>query len=162
MNPELTLHDIHLPPEPSWWPPAPGWWVLVILLVLAIVLLIRWLLHRVRVRRRLALLMAEFDSAATTGEPTARLVAVSELLRRAARLRDPRAAQLQGEAWLQFLDSVDGSASTRLIVDGSQAFSAEIGRVLIDGPYRQRTDPADVEALIKPARQRFLSLVASP
>ena len=98
MNPQLQLRDIHLPPEPSWWPPAPGWWVLAILLLVAAVLLTRWVWRRMRARRRLARLMAEFDAAAGLVDPGARLAAISQLLRRAARLRDPRAAQPAGRA----------------------------------------------------------------
>ena len=162
MNPELKLRDIHLPPEPSWWPPAPGWWVLALLILLVMVLLTRWVLRRIREQRRLALLVAEFDAAVANGEPTARLAAISQLLRRAVRLRDPHAAQLQGEAWLHFLDDADGVAETRSSLGKSAAFSAGIGRLLLDGPYQARVDAGSVEALIEPARRRFVSLVAAP
>ena len=126
------------------------------------VLLTRWALRRIRERRRLALLVAEFDAAVADGEPTARLAAISQLLRRAVRLRDPRAAQLQGEAWLHFLDDADGVAGTRSSFGKSAAFSTGIGRLLLEGPYQARADASAVEALIEPARRRFVSLVAAP
>ena len=126
------------------------------------VLLTRWVLRRIRERRRLALLVAEFDAAVADGEPTARLAAISQLLRRAVRLRDPRAAQLQGEAWLHFLDDADGVAGTRSSFGKSAAFSTGIGRLLLEGPYQARADASAVEALIEPARRRFVRLVAAP
>ena len=152
MNPQLQLRDIHLPAEPSWWPPAPGWWLLAILLILAAVLLTRWIWRHVRRRRRLTRLMAEFDAAASLGDPGARLVAISQLLRRAARLRDPRAASLQGEDWLRFL--------TR--VDEQQPPATETWRILLNGPWQPQIDAAAVDALIDVARRCFLSLVTSP
>jgi hypothetical protein len=106
--------------------------------------------------------MAEFDSAAALGDPTARLAAISQLLRRAARLRDPHATQLHGEAWLQFLDQVDGIAGRRSDPGSSENFSSGIGRVLLDGPYQPQADASAVDALIAPARRRFFSLVAAP
>jgi hypothetical protein len=156
MNPELQLRDIHLPPEPSWWPPAPGWWALAILLLIATLLLARWLVRRARARRRLAQLMAEFDGASALTDPAARLAAISQLLRRAARLRDPHTAQLQGEAWLCFLDGDRGADA------GGQSFTSDTGRLLTEGLYRPVADPAAVEALIQPARRRFRSLVTAP
>ena len=152
MNSQLQLRDIHLPAEPSWWPPAPGWWLLAILLILAAVLLTRWIWRRVRRRRRLTRLMAEFDAAASLGDPGARLAAISQLLRRAARLRDPRAASLQGEDWLRFL--------TR--VDEQQPPATETWRILLNGPWQPQIDAAAVDALIDVARRCFLSLVTSP
>ncbi|MEO8223405.1 MAG: DUF4381 family protein [Gammaproteobacteria bacterium] len=149
---QLPLKDIHLPPAPSWWPPAPGWWVLAALVLLAAVLLARWAVRRIRARRRRERLLAEFDAAAALAEPAARLAAVSELLRRAARLREPGAACLQGEAWLRFLDTAHPA-------DG---LSPAMGRLLLDGPYQPRPEPAAVDALIEPARRRFLNLVTSP
>ena len=151
------MRDIHLPAEPSWWPPAPGWWGLALLFLLAVTVLTRWVLRRRRERRRVALLIAEFDSAVAIADPAARLAEVSQLLRRAARLRDPNATQLRGEAWLHFLDSVDGDAPAN-----SGEFSGTLGRLLLDGPYQARADAGAVEALIEPARRRFVSLVTSP
>lgn len=154
MNPELPLRDIHLPGEPSWWPPAPGWWLLAVLLLVVLFLLSRWLLQHWRTHRRLRQLQAEFDRAASIDDPRACLIAVSELLRRAARQRDPAAAAMRGEVWIAFLDGQLGSvAGTR--------FSGELGALLLDGPYRPQLDAKAVTELLAPARQCFLNLVAS-
>jgi hypothetical protein len=48
MNPELPLRDIHLPEAITWWPPAPGWWISAVLAIAIIVLVTRWLRHRVK------------------------------------------------------------------------------------------------------------------
>lgn len=162
MKPELQLRDIHLPAEPSWWPPAPGWWLLALLLMVALIWLLRRLLRRQRAQRRRAALMAEFDAVLHSADPRARVAAVSQLLRRAARLRDPAAAALQGEAWLRFLD---GPVAARADVDdpaGARPFSVGVGRVLLDGPYRAHIDAEAVDALIVPARARFAALVDAP
>lgn len=153
-SPPLQLRDIHLPPEPSWWPPAPGWWLLAALTIVLLVVLARLLQRRWRTRKTMVALNAEFDVAASMVEPTARLAAISQLLRRAARLRNPNAATLQGEAWLRFLDEASGDVS-------AAPFSAGVGRVLMDGPYRASIDPKVVEALVAPARVCFLALVAA-
>jgi len=147
--PPLQLRDIHLPPEPSWWPPAPGWWLLALLLVVVLVLLLRWTQRRWRERARIGALRAQFDRAAVIDDPAARIAAISELLRRAARLTDAHAGQLQGGEWLRYLD---GSDSTE--------FSNGAGRVLIDGAYRPKLDVQQAAALIAPARRRFLQLLA--
>ena len=163
-NPALQLRDIHLPPEPSWWPPAPGWWLLAVLTIVLLVVLVRLLQRRWRARKRMAALNAEFDVAARIVEPSARVAAISQLLRRAARLRHPNAANLQGEAWLRFLDSV---SLDEISLDGVRGdafaapFSGEVGRVLLDGPYRANIDSQAVEALIPRARACFLALVAA-
>lgn len=159
-NPPLQLRDIHLPPEPSWWPPAPGWWLLAALAVVLLIVVVRLLRRRWHARRRMAVLIAEFDAAAGLADPNARLAAISQLLRRAARLRDPAAASLQGEAWLRFLD--DAVLASRAAGTPSAAtFSTGTGRALLDGPYRANTDAQAVEALIAPARACFLALVAA-
>jgi HAMP domain-containing protein len=161
LNPDLKLRDIHLPAEPSWWPPAPGWWVLALVLLLALALLTRRVLRRRRERRRVALLIAEFDSAVAIADPSARLAAVSQLLRRAARQRDPSATQLRGEAWLEFLAGVDRNTGDHPVSGSSGEFSGPLGRLLLDGPYQAHADATAVDALIEPARRRFLSLVTS-
>lgn len=149
--PQLPLRDIHLPPEPSWWPPAPGWWVLAAI-VLALLAFATWKLIRVlRARARRRALAAEFERAAGLADPLARIAAVSELLRRAARQRDPVAATLAGEDWLRFLD---GS-------DAARAFTSGAGRALLDAPWRASVDAASADAAVAAARPRYLQLVAT-
>lgn len=148
--PQLPLRDIHLPPEPSWWPPAPGWWLLAALAI-ALLAFATWKLVRVlhaRARRRA--LAAEFERAAAIADPLARIAAVSELLRRAARQRDPVAATLAGEAWLGFLD---GS-------DAARTFTTGAGRTLLDAPWRATIDAASADAAVAAARPRYFELVA--
>lgn len=153
MSPELQLRDIHLPPEPSWWPPAPGWWLLALIVVVAGLVLARWLLRRWRAQRRQRALVAEFDALLAIADPAAQLAAISQLLRRAARLRDPAAATLSGDAWLAFLDQASATAV---------ALAPEQRRMLLDGPYRRGIDAGAVQALIEPARRCYLHLVRAP
>ena len=76
---------------------------------------------------------------------------MSELLRRAARGRDPQADRLQGEAWLGFLDA---GSKQPLFAHGN-------GRLLLDGGYRRDVDPGQVALLRKIARARFLDWMAA-
>jgi hypothetical protein len=147
MSPQqLPLRDVHLPPAPPWWPPAPGWLLLGAAALLALgVGLGLWAWRRARRRRW----QRQFDAALGTGTVPAQVAAVSELLRRAARRRDPAAAALQGEPWLRFLDG-----------GKRQAFSAGPGRVLLDGGYRRELDRAQLQAMLPLARRRFLELMA--
>lgn len=142
----LPLRDIHLPVAPAWWPPAPGWWLVagVLLAVLAAVAAVIWR----RVRRRRALLRLFDEEVAAAKDPAARVAAISALLRRAARERDPTAAALQGEDWLGFLDS-DAPAPE---------FSGLPGRLLLEGGYRRDVQAGEVEALRAAARRRFVEL----
>jgi hypothetical protein len=147
------LRDIHLPPDPGWWPPAPGWWLLSI----ALLALVAWLVLRARrawrIRRWRRLLLAELERAvvehASHADPARFAAAVSRLLRRAARQLDARAAALQGEQWLAFLDA-------RLPRAAPATFGALAGSALVDAPYRPAGDHAlqqlDVAALARLAR----------
>jgi hypothetical protein len=145
----LVLRDIHQPPPPSWWPPAPGWWVLAaaIMLVGGIVLWRRW-----RRRQRMRAFASLFDAAVSHAQtPSAQVAAMSELLRRAARLRDPEADKLLGDDWLAFLDS--GLPSP--------VFAAGPGAMLRDAGYRRDVAADDVDALRPLARMRFLQWMAT-
>lgn len=146
---ELVLRDIHLPPPPGFWPPAPGWWLLAVLIPLAAWWLWR-LWRRWQRRRRYA---RQFDQALLVADPQQRLVAMSSLLRRAARQHDRDAAQLRGEDWLAWLDR-------HLPRKAAPAFVAGPGRVLVDGLYRSTVDARDVQAAEAPARACFLHLLA--
>jgi hypothetical protein len=143
---ELVLRDVHVPPAPSLWPPAPGWWLLALAGLLLLVTL--WAIGRWR-KRRLQAWQALFDDACTRISLAARIAAISELLRRAARRVDKQADRLQGEDWLRFLDG--GKRSD---------FSDGPGRLLLEGGYRREVDASAWEAVRDIARERFLELMA--
>lgn len=147
MQAPLALRDIHQPSAPPWWPPAPGWWMLFLLLVLAL-LAWGWWSRRRRLRR--ARLAALFDgTVARAGTPAEEVALLSELLRRAARTRDPDADRLQGDDWLAFLDGPGGKRQ-------GPVFSTGAGRLLLEGGWRRNVQPSEVEALRPLARERFL------
>jgi hypothetical protein len=145
----LVLRDIHQPPAPPWWPPAPGWW-LVIAGVAVIACIAAW--FALRRRRRARAIASLFDARLAQAQtPAEEIAAMSELLRRAARRRDPDADKLLGDDWLRFLDT------------GLRApvFSAGAGALLRDGGYRRDVSPDEVDALRVAARTRFLDWMAS-
>lgn len=143
----LPLADVHLPPSPDVWPPAPGWWLVLATFVL--VSLTLWLWRR-SVRRRRAAMEALFDDTlAGVDGASARIAAMSELLRRAARRRDPQADRLSGDAWLQFLDE-----GRRMPV-----FSAGAGRTLLEGGFRREVGAQEFEALSGIVRTRFVEFM---
>lgn len=145
--PPLELEDAHLPPAPDWWPPAPGWWM--VLAVLALIAIGGWLWRR-RVRRRRAIIETLFDDTlAGVDGASARIATMSELLRRAARRRDPKADRLTGDAWLRFLD-----AGQRVPV-----FSAGAGRTLLEGGFRRDVGAQEFDALRDVVRMRFVELM---
>lgn len=143
-DPGLVLRDIHVPPPPSWWPPAPGWWLVAAIVLLAAGFVAGWAWRRRR--RRVAARRLFDDTLATAGTPARQVAAISALLRRAARQRDPAAAVLQGEAWLRYLDA---GARDALFDDGH-------GALLVEGGFRREVDAAKVAALQARARRRFL------
>lgn len=152
MNPgqELPLRDIHLPPEPGWWPPAPGWWLLALLLAWLLFVLARRVLGAWRTRRRRRALLAEFERALAIADAHARLAALSALLRRAARLRDPAAATLDGARWSAYLQQC--SEASGGITPGDAA-------LLAGGLYRPAVDADAVRGLHAPARRCYLALL---
>ena len=125
----LPLRDAHLPEAPGWWPPPMGWWLVAIAVALMLLIFLLWRRHA---RHR-------------------RIAAMSELLRRAARLRDPSADRLQGADWLHFLD--EGPRAR-----GAATF-ADVGGVLLDGGFRREVDASAVAALRPVARARFVALM---
>lgn len=145
--PDLVLRDIHQPAAPGWWPPAPGWWWLAAALACVVAALIAWRLVRAWRRRHwMRLFDAEVDAAADV--PT-KIAAMSALLRRAARRRNPGADRLSGDTWLEFLD----------IGQPGLPFTAGIGRVLHDGAFRRDAGTLDIRALQTVARLRFVTLM---
>lgn len=162
----LVLRDIHQPPAPPLWPLAPGWWLVFAAVVLAAGI---WAWLAARRRKRRHLIAAVFDEAlARAPTPAAEVAAMSELLRRAARRRDPAADTLDGEAWLRFLDDAPAANAARgsgdSLAPGSRSapggFSQGPGRLLLDGGYRREVDPTEVARLKPLARTRFLQWMA--
>ena len=148
----LMLRDIHQPPAPAWWPPAPGWWWLAAGVLAVSLIVYAWRRHHTRRRARIA---AAFDGpvdAALT--PATQLAAMSDLLRRAARQQRGIAESLEGDAWLQALDTPRRRRARTLPM--STGFADGPGRLLLDGPFRRDVDPAEVEAVRVLARARFL------
>lgn len=145
---ELPLRDVHLPPAPPWWPPAQGWWWVGAALLLSVAVL-AWLAWRRHARRRRWRLQFDRELAAADSA-SARVAAMSGLLRRAARRIEPGADTLRDDAWLRLLDGRKG-----------QAFSAGPGRLLLEGGFRTGLAASDVAELEPLARQRFLQLMAA-
>ena len=143
----LVLRDVHVPASPSWWPLAPGWWLVVAAVLVVVVGVAAWGVHRHRKRKAW---LRWFDAAAEAGTPAGQVAAMSERLRRAARRLDPAADRLEGEAWLAFLDGGRGG----------HAFSQGPGRLLLYGGYRREVAPADLASATAVARARFLELMA--
>lgn len=142
---DLPLADVHATATAPWWPPAPGWWLLAAALLAIVAAAIWWRGRRAR-RRRDAI--ALFDaSLAAHRDAAARVAAMSELLRRAGRRRDPMADRLQGEAWLRFLD--DEALPPR--------FDGEVGRTLLEGGFRREVPDEALRALESAARERFVA-----
>ena len=142
--PDLVLRDIHLAPATPWWPPAPGWWLVFGAIALALAAWVFFLQRRRARRRAIARLFDDALAAAHT--PAAQVAAMSELLRRAARRRDPAADRYVGDAWRAHLDH---GAKQRL-------FDDDAGALLVDGAFRRDVDPAAVAALRERARRRYL------
>ena len=165
-DPTLVLRDIHQPVAPPWWPPAPGWWLVAALVLLA---LAAWAWFAARRRRRARAIASIFDQAlAAADTPSAQVAAMSELLRRAARRRDPQADRLHGDAWLQFLDGAVVDAGKRRGKTpaakrgvASPSFSQGAGRLLLEGGFRREVDADQVAALRAIARARFLAWMAT-
>lgn len=143
----LPLRDIHIPPAPPWWPPAAGWWVLAALMLAGCLLLV-WLAWRRRARRRRLEQLFDRSVAAADG-PAAQVAAISILLRRAARTRNPAAATARGADWLALLASGPDEP----------AFDEAASQLLLEGPFRKQVDPGAVDALRIAARARFLALL---
>lgn len=143
-SPSLPLKDVHPGVAPAWWPPAPGWWMIAAAMLAMGVGIGVWLHLR---RKRTRALLRYFDEAvARANAPVARIAAISDLLRRAARRVDPGADRLQGDAWLRFLDA---GLKRPQFLHGP-------GVLLRDGAFRADADPVAVEALRIVARQRYL------
>ena len=145
MNMPLPLKDVHPGLAPSWWPPAPGWWMVAAVLALVGVAMWWWMRRR-RTRRASILRLFEGTVDAATS-PAQQVAAMSDLLRRAARRKDPLADRLQGDDWLRFLDQ--GMTP--------QCFEHGPGALLREGAFRRDVDEGAARALRTVARQRYLT-----
>ncbi|KAF1711391.1 hypothetical protein CSC70_05645 [Pseudoxanthomonas kalamensis DSM 18571] len=146
-NGELILRDVHVTAAPAWWPPAPGWWWLAVAL-LALAVFGLWWRHRRR-QRQLAW-ERHFDAIVAAVHGAQAVAAASELLRRASRRARAGTDALEGEDWLRFLDGEEGGHD----------FSAGVGRILLDGPFRPDVDDGQLQAFVPLARVKFLQLMA--
>ena len=140
----LPLKPMHPGVPPGWWPPAPGWGLVTVVLLVVVLAITLWRRRRARRHAAWARLFDQSIDAAMT--PTAKLAAVSQLLRRAARRIDPQADRLLGEDWLRFLD-----AGMKQPV-----FQSASGALLVEGAFRPQVDADAVDALCVAARQRYL------
>lgn len=97
------LRDIHVPQLSMWWPLAPGWWILLALLVLGVAALVVVLRRRAAWRRYVDASLADLRDAsarhAENGDALAFAATASQLVRRVARMRDPRSVTLYGASW---------------------------------------------------------------
>lgn len=132
MDPLHALKDIHLPAPISWWPLALGWYVLAFILGILLCVVgyrvYRWW-QKGRARRYAINALKQLRVKYQAGIATERsLDEVSQLLRRLVLAYFPRehVANLQGEAWLQFLD---GCVKRACFMDGA-------GRLLATGPFQ--------------------------
>nr|WP_297181610.1 DUF4381 domain-containing protein [Thermomonas sp.] len=140
----LPLKPMHPGMPPSWWPPAPGWWLVAVVLLVVVLAIMLWRRRRARRHAAWARLFDQTIDAAMT--PAAKVAAVSQLLRRAARRIDPQADRLLGEEWLRFLDVGLSPA----------VFQTESGTLLVEGAFRPQVDADAVDALCVAARKRYL------
>ena len=99
-----------------------------------------------RRQRRRAIARLFDDTVAQAATAAAKIAAMSELLRRAARRIDPHADTLLGDDWLRFLDR-----GLKVPV-----FAAGAGAALRDGGYRREVSGPEVDAVWPLARARFL------
>ena len=139
-DPLSRLRDIHVPVEPSLWPPAPGWWLVAGILSISLWYGFR-ILDRYREKRlpvRLFINRLKAISLGPDRQPEEVLYEMSSLVRQFSIQRHgrERVAALQGQDWLDFLDS-----TTR----GSNRFSEGVGRVLGTRLYQPAPDTSPEE-----------------
>lgn len=115
----------HAPPPPGWWPLAPGWWLLIGLLLIGALGFFVWWMQPHRRRRRAALrLLQEIESSSLDDTELARRL--QDLMRRHALAQHARdsVAQLNGQAWLDFIAA-----------HGGKPLADEAGKALLRASY---------------------------
>ena len=163
LNPDpatLPLRELHLPESIGWWPPAPGWWILpgLVLLGAAVTWYCRLLYKR---HKYSAINMARKELVGIRSRYAADRDArhcvrsVSGLLRRLCISIFPRAetAGLTGAEWLAFLQGGAKPDGTGQQPGGGGRNNGDerlqdIGKVLLEAPYRQQVTEEEVESLI--------------
>lgn len=121
------LHDIQLPAEPGWWPLAMGWWLTFAALGLALVaiLLGRYWWRRTAVKRAA---LAEWRTIAEADvDEQQRLIALAQLLKRAAISQDAAAAGLTEQRWAAYLNQ-QGKTNYFTTQAGEQLLMARFSR----------------------------------
>lgn len=116
------LRDIHLPDGVSAWPVAYGWWVILLLLIGAVVLYRLFKLWRLKSQKLYALRLLNSTDDKNVINSAA---AVSEILRRICVYKYPQAAVLNGQDWINFLNT----HSKSLKIEGKEA------DLLLNAPY---------------------------
>ncbi len=146
---DLPLRPPHDPPSPSWWPPAPGWWLVAAAVVLVVAALGWWRWRRRQYRLRCeGIFQARLAQAKT---PAAEVAAMSELLRRAARRREPAAVAYAGEDWLRVVEGGRRGPS----LDPHQR------QLLLEGGFRRQVAADEAAALRAPVLHRYLQLMGA-
>ncbi|NID16028.1 DUF4381 domain-containing protein [Luteibacter yeojuensis] len=146
------LRDIHLPQVSPWWPLAPGWWVLLALFALGVTVLVVALRRRAAWRRYVDASLADLREAtarhAENGDALAFAAAASQLVRRVARMRDPRSVTLSGAAWRDALAAMTPAHDVAALAE------------LDEAKYRRGADldvarsAREVEAWVRAAMRR--------
>ncbi|HEY4291573.1 DUF4381 domain-containing protein [Luteibacter sp.] len=153
------LRDIHVPHVSMWWPLAPGWWVLLALLVLGVIALVIVLRWRAAWRRYVDASLADLREAlarhAENGDALAFAATASQLVRRVARMRDPRSVTLSGASWRDALAAMTPGHDVAALA------------TLDEAKYRRGTDldvarsAREVEAWVRAAMRRRRAHVAT-
>ncbi len=98
--PDLGLHDIILPPPPSWWPPSIWASLAAVLLLAVLALMAIFAFQYVNKRKNQRLAIKQLNQ-----QPNISISELNTLLKQAALQYYPReeVASLHGQLWLDFL-----------------------------------------------------------
>lgn len=130
------LHDIQLPAEPGWWPLATGWWLVMATVVFAVaVALVGGYWWRRTAAKRAALAEWQRIVEANVSDQQ-RLVALAQLLKRAAMSRDAEVAALTDQRWADYLNQ-QGSTNYFTTQAGQQLLMARFAPVVKTDMQRQ-------------------------
>ena len=150
-NTLLSLKDIHLPPDVSFWPPAPGWWIMSVLFISSIFFGGLWFYKRYKKRKPINEALRILKNLQILHESSKDEVKylrnLSNLLRRTALTfyDNDAVASLQGSSWLEFLDKTGKT----------KEFSQGAGKVLGNEVFQQKVNP-DLNSLF-PLVKKWIS-----